>query len=71
MDGRILKELQFQNLLSCMAMMDDHTEHDKVLNYIFDRELKQLQLDIVLFPKQQAPTKEYTFHKEVNNGKNN
>ena len=70
MDERSLKELQIQNLLNVIDIKIQcesagieikDTKTEKVLNYIFDREMAALQFDIALFPKKQE-VREYKFH---------
>ena len=67
MEEQILKELRIQNLLSVISILCEangrlqDTKTSKVLHYIYDREMSDLQFDIALFPKK-TETKDYKFH---------
>ena len=68
MDGEILRELRIQNLLTALSMIDDENapnaikQKSKILDYIFNTEVSNLQLDVALFPKKEVKQQNYKFH---------
>lgn len=67
MDDQVLKELKIQNLLSVIDILArsgssiNGTKSEKVLKYIYEREMSDLQFDVALFPRK-TETKDYKFH---------
>lgn len=61
MDQKLLKELRIQNILKVIELRNKNDEEArKVLDYIYNEELSELQLDVTLFPNKKADTK-YNF----------
>ena len=62
---RILKELQIANLLKTIEITQNanvtNDDTRKILTYVYDREMSNLQFDVALFPKN-VRTQEYKFH---------
>lgn len=71
----ILKELEIRNLLSVINMQEncnfdleneDDVDRIKVLDYIYNREISKLKLNVVLFPPNKDNTQSdpllYNFH---------
>ena len=65
-EDRILRELQIANLLKTIEITQNANVKDqkarKILTYVFDRELTNLQFDVALFPREEIRTQDYKFH---------
>ena len=62
---RILKELQIANLLKAIEITQNanvtNDDTRKILTYVYDREMSNLQFDVALFPRN-VRTQDYKFH---------
>lgn len=62
---RVLKELQIANLLKTIEITQNanvkNPDTQKILTYVYDREMSNLQFDVALFPKD-VRTQDYKFH---------
>ncbi len=65
LDERILKELQIANLLKTLEITQNanvqNKDTQKILTYVYDREMSNLQFDVALFPRERT-VRDYKFH---------